>query len=123
MLAAKDLVKGHALLGLTTNWRVKGGNLVDQLLVVRAVPWLVVLELLVQFVVLDVRQDLHTPTQKRLLVLGHLIGGQGPVRVVKIVECQCDLFQIVRGLLELLGSNGAVRFGSLVLRSGCGMGR
>src|SRR5258706_306748 len=45
------------------------GHLGDQLFVVRAVPWLVELELLVQFRLPDVRQNGDAPAQERSLAV------------------------------------------------------
>src|SRR5205823_5177429 len=69
-------------------------NAVDEPLVVRAVPGLVELELLVQRLLADVRQEGHAPAQQRLAVLGvEGVRWQSPRCVVVIVEGDEDLLE------------------------------
>src|SRR5439155_636694 len=91
MCPHESLVEGHSRLSLHPNRRIDCRHLVDQLLVVRAIPRLIELELLVKSVFLDVRQDLHPPAQERFTVLTLLVAGQAAIRVVIIMPGQSDL--------------------------------
>ena len=51
------------------------GHLLEQLLVVLAVPGLVEVELLVEGLLIDVGQDGHPPAQQRLALLVVMAGG------------------------------------------------
>ncbi len=61
------------------------GMRVDQCLVVLAVPRFVQVELLVERLLLDERQDVHAPAQQRLAILVDAVGGRKPAEHVVVV--------------------------------------
>ena len=85
-------------------WRARLGqakahrHLVDEGLVVRAVPRLIQLELVVQPLLLDVGQDRHPPAQQPLAVLADDGPGEMAVGVVVVVHRQGDLLEVVDAL-------------------------
>jgi hypothetical protein len=68
----------------------------DELAVVFAVPRFIELELPVESLVLDVREEMDPPAQQRLAVGIEIgAGGEPSVAIVVVVKPQADLLQVV----------------------------
>src|SRR5688572_17254254 len=74
LLAGKRLVERLSLIGLAANGSISARHLLDELGVVLAIPGLIQAELLVQLVLLEVRENRHAPAEARLTVLGLEVG-------------------------------------------------
>src|SRR5579864_5357034 len=100
--------------------RVGGWHSGYQGLVVRAIPRLVLVELVVERLLLDERQDVDPPAQERLAILVRAVGGgEGVIYGVVVMHGQADLLEIVHALgavgrLARLGNRHGHQFGRLL---------
>ena len=65
----------------------------------RAIPWLVLVELVVQRLLLEERQDVNSPAQERFAFRALAVGGrEGLMSGAVLMHGRADLLEVVRAL-------------------------
>ncbi len=85
---------------LARDWGVDGGHLVQQGLVVRAVPGLVEVELVIERLLVEERQESDPPAQERLAVLADCGGGEPSVIVGEVVHGEAKTHEVSAALVS-----------------------